>query len=295
MAERRRLRHAAEAIGARLLLGLLRSLPLTWASALAGTIVRLVGPRLGVSRRARRNLAKVFPQLSAPEIETIVRDMWENVGRVAGELPHLDKFFLADGPEDIGRPGAIEVVGAERVRDPAFQLAFSGHIGNWELFPLASRLLGRECHVVYRAANNTYVDNIIDGLRKVASASTVPKGSRGARDIIKLLRGGEVVGMLVDQKMNEGIALPFLGHEAMTATALAQLALRFDLTVLPSLCERLDGPRFRITFEEPMVLENSGNKEADIAAAMARVNARLEAWITARPAQWLWLHRRWPD
>jgi KDO2-lipid IV(A) lauroyltransferase len=291
----KRLRHAAEAAVAWLLLTLLGLLPLSWASASAGAVARLIGPRLGVSARARRNLAQVFPQLGAREIEIIIGDMWENIGRVAGELPHLDKFFLAKGAEELARSGAIEVVGAGHLLDPAVQLAFAGHIGNWELVPLASRLLGRECHVVYRAANNIHVDRMIDELRKVSSASTVPKGSRGARDIIKLLRRGELVGMLVDQKMNEGIALPFLGRKAMTAPALAQLALRYDLTLLPSLCQRLDGPRFRITFEEPLVLVNSGDKDADVAAAMTRVNARLEDWITVRPGQWLWLHRRWPD
>jgi len=28
---------------------------------------------------------------------------------------------------------------------------------------------------------------------------------------------------------------------------------------------------------------------------MAAVNRQLEGWIAARPEQWLWLHRRWPD
>ena len=295
MTERRRLRYAAEAAGARLLLTFLRLLPLTWASAFAGAAARLLGPRLGVSARARRNLAQTFPHLGAREIETIVGDMWENLGRVAGEMPHLDKFFLAQGPEDLARPGAIEVVGGEHLRSPLFQLSFSGHIGNWELVPLSAKLLGRESHVVYRAANNRQVNRMIDDMRKVSSVGTVAKGGSGARAIIKLLRGGETIGVLVDQKMNDGIAVPFFGRAAMTAPALAQLALRFDLPLFPSLCERLQGPRFRVTFEDPIELKKSGDKEADIAAAMARVNARLEDWITARPAQWLWLHRRWPD
>jgi KDO2-lipid IV(A) lauroyltransferase len=291
----KRLRYGVEAMAAWLALALLRALSLPAASATAGRVARLIGPRLGVSRRARANLTMVFPELAPAEVEKIVRDMWENIGRVAGELPHLDAFFLARNAQDMSKPGAIEVVGGEYVTDPTLQLAFSGHIGNWELMPVTSRLLGRECHVVYRAANNPAVDRLIDKMRLVTAAGTLPKGAKGARDIIRLLRDGEAIGMLVDQKMNEGIEVPFFGRGAMTAPALAQLALRFKSAPLPARCERLGGPRFRITFEPPIAVPESGDREADIADIMTRVNERLEAWIAERPSQWLWLHRRWPD
>ena len=40
---------------------------------------------------------------------------------------------------------------------------------------------------------------------------------------------------------------------------------------------------------------DSGDHDADVAAIMAAVKARLEEWIRARPEHWAWLHRRWPD
>jgi Kdo2-lipid IVA lauroyltransferase/acyltransferase len=81
----------------------------------------------------------------------------------------------------------------------------------------------------------------------------------------------------------------------MTAPALAVLALRFDCDVLSLRVERLDGARFRVTVFPPLPLPRSGDRHADAAALMARVNATLEAWIRDRPEQWLWVHRRWPD
>ena len=81
----------------------------------------------------------------------------------------------------------------------------------------------------------------------------------------------------------------------MTAPALAQLALKYDCPVLPGRVERVGGAHFRMVIEPPLVLPRSGDRQADTRALMAAVNRQLERWIAARPEQWLWLHRRWPD
>jgi KDO2-lipid IV(A) lauroyltransferase len=101
--------------------------------------------------------------------------------------------------------------------------------------------------------------------------------------------------MLADQKMNDGIPVPFFGRPAMTASALAVLALRFDCDVLPARVERLGGAHFRLTVFPPLPLPRSGDHHADVAALMAQVNQTLEEWIRDRPGEWFWLHRRWPD
>ena len=101
--------------------------------------------------------------------------------------------------------------------------------------------------------------------------------------------------MLADQKMNDGIPVPFFGRPAMTAPALAALALRFDCDVLPARAERLAGAHFRLTVFPPLPLPRTGDSHADAAALMAQVNAILETWIRDRPEQWFWVHQRWPD
>ena len=101
--------------------------------------------------------------------------------------------------------------------------------------------------------------------------------------------------MLVDQKMNDGIPVPFFGRDAMTAPALARLALRYKCRVIPARAERLGGARFRLTFYDPMPLPDTGNLQADTLTLMTAVNAQIEAWIRERPDHWFWLHRRWPD
>jgi KDO2-lipid IV(A) lauroyltransferase len=123
----------------------------------------------------------------------------------------------------------------------------------------------------------------------------IPKGAMAARRAIAVLRRGTHLGLLADQKVNDGIPVPFFGRSAMTAPALAVPALRFDCDVLPLRVERLDGARFRVTVFSPLPLPPSSDPHVDAAALMAGVNAILEAWIRDRPEQWLWLHQRWPD
>ncbi len=101
--------------------------------------------------------------------------------------------------------------------------------------------------------------------------------------------------MLVDQKMNDGIAVPFFGRDAMTAPAAAQLATRFDSAIMPVRVERLRGAHFRIFMLPPIEIERSGNRHDDALATMSKINREIESWIRRQPEMWLWLHRRWPD
>ncbi len=289
----RRLRHATEAgfiLACYWLLGLL---PLDAASALGGWAGRTLGPRLRLSDRARANLRRFMPELGEAGIERTVVEMWDNLGRLAAEYPHLD---------DIGSIGAdprVELVGAEHVKAAAEAgrrvIFFGAHLANWELGALMTTRFGHPLHAVYREANNRYVEALIRARRGGSAAGLIPKGKKGARMAMEVLRHGEWLGMLLDQKMNDGMPVPFFGTDAMTAPALASLALKYDCDVLGARLERLDGVRFRMTINPPLAMPDTGDKTADQMAIMRAVNAEMERWIRARPGQWLWLHRRWPD
>ena len=108
------------------------------------------------------------------------------------------------------------------------------------------------------------------------------------------LREGGSLGLLVDQKMNDGEAVPFFGRPAMTAPALAQFARHFNLPIMPVHVVRLAPARFRLICEGPLQIAPSGDRKADVLATTLAVNQTLERWIRADPASWLWLHRRWP-
>ena len=290
---RRILLHPIEATAAAAAYSVFAALPLDAASALGGWLARTVGPRLEISRRAFDNLGRAFPEKSPGEIKAIVRGMWENLGRVAAEYPHLGEI------EIYGNDGRVEVHGIEnvdRLRDDGLPgIFFSAHIGNWEIISLAATQRGLPLDRVYRAANNRLVEWLYRRGRATVEGALIPKGPAGARLLLRSLKDGKHLGMLVDQKMNDGIAAPFFGRDAMTAPALAELALRFDCPVVPARVERLEGARFRITIYPPLDLVATGERRADVIAGMTKVNALIESWVREHPEQWLWLHNRWPD
>jgi len=283
----------AQGAGAALLFAILRLMPVAWASGIAGFLAGHIGPRLGISRRARRNLRHALPELDAAAIERVIAGMWDNLGRVAAEYAHLDKYRAYE------EGGRIEVVGGERLRAIAATgkpaIFFSGHFGNWEMASLALTQAGLPVTAIYRAANNPFVDRLINRIRRPLGTSLVPKGAAGARDVVAALRQGCHLATLVDQKANDGIAVPFFGRDAMTPAAPARLALRFDCVLVPVRVERLPHARFRITIETPFPPERSGDRVRDTLATMCRINAILERWIRAQPDHWFWLHNRWPD
>jgi len=285
-------RERIDAFGAALFFAAMRALPVDAASALGGALARHIGPRLGISARARRNLVAALPGLPPGEIELVLRGMWDNLGRVAAEYPHLPRIRVF--PPD----GRVATSGIEHL-DRAIAagrkvIIFGGHLGNWEIAALAAGQKGIDVAQIYRAANNPLVDRMIARFRGTAS-EFIPKGRVASRRALAALRRGAHLTLLVDQKLNDGIPVPFFGRQAMTAPALALLALRFDCAVLPARVERLNGAHFRLTIHPPLPIPESGERTADVAALMAAVNRTLESWIRERPDQWFWLHSRWPD
>ena len=101
--------------------------------------------------------------------------------------------------------------------------------------------------------------------------------------------------MLVDQKMNDGIAVPFFGRDAMTAPAIAELSMRYKCPIIPVRVERTKGAYFKVTVYPPLNNDTHTDKNTDSKIIMTKINELLESWIEERPEQWLWIHKRWPN
>ncbi len=231
-----------------------------------------------------------MPENSNAENRCVLRGMWDNLGRAIGEYPHLTRIAASGSSR-------VEIVNGEALTGLAATgtsgILFGGHLGNWEIGPsTVHRLMGASLLSVYRATNNPWVDRLMRRLHRGRRA--VPKGAEGGRELLRQLRHGGSIALLVDQKQNDGIAVPFFGRAAMTAPAIARLGYRFGCPLIPVRFERLKGARFRCTVMSPIEMAQTGNHARDVAVTMARVNALLEGWIRARPEQWLWVHSRWP-
>ena len=276
-------------------LGLFRVLGPVGASNFAGGLARNIGPLLPVARVADANLRLALPELDASARRRVIRGMFENLGRTMGEVPHLAGLRrTTSGPGWEMEGEAIVRVAAEK-NGPA--IFVSAHFGNWEMLPPAAARCGVHMASMYRAANNPFVDRVINRLRQQAMGRETilfPKGSAGARGAMAHLARGGYLGILMDQKMNDGIAVDFFGHPAMTAPALAALALRFRCPVIPGYVRRIGPARLRVTCEPALPLPDTGDRQTDIALLTRAVNERFEHWIRATPECWFWLHRRWP-
>ncbi len=313
---RRRIGHLLEAAAAYLVYGAIVLLPVDAASGFGGWVGRTVGPRLGISKRAARNLARAMPEKSPEEVTAAISGMWDNLARTVAEAPHVHKFWDSRFPEDEASiRGAIaklqesgqstfvagprlEVTGLENIdhllAHRGAALFFSAHLGNWEVLPCWATRIGIPISVVFRMPNNPYVAPLVERLR-VNHGPLLPKGMRGALASIKVMEAGGRLGMLMDQKQNRGLAVPFFGRPAMTAPTIAKLALRYECPIYGAWAQRLGGAHFRIHFAPPVEVTRSGSEEADIMAILTRVNRIIEEWIREQPDQWTWMHRRWRD
>lgn len=286
----RRAGYVLQAGLAYLFCGLCLALGPRLASDMGGFIFRHLGPRLGASKRARLNLAAALPGLDETARAAILLEMWDNLGRVAAEYPHL---------RSIWKRGWVEIEGEHHVR--ALQAAgqgailWSAHLANWEIFGVAANDWGIPLNLVYRAPNNPHVARLLARLRAIPEAQLIPKGGKGGLEILRKLKAGGYIGMLMDQKLNDGMAIPFFGRDAMTAPAIVQLSARLGVPAMGVRIERLGrAPRFRITCAPPAVLDTGDDREAGTKDRLTEINATIESWVRAAPGQWLWLHRRWP-
>lgn len=272
--------------------GFVSVLPIDAASGIGGFLGRTLGPKVSATRRADRNLRLAFPEKSDPERADIIRGMWENLGRVAAEYPHLDSIAAPDA-------GRVEVVNPEHIhkltKNGSSAILVGGHLGNWEIPSILATRLGIDMTSMVREQNNKLSQKIIDHYRCSGNLKRIKKGSQGARQALVILRRGGVLGLLFDQKMNDGIPVTFFGCEAMTVAAPARLAIRLGCPLIPVRVERLRGARFRITCYPPVEYVHSSGRNTEARVLMRKLNEMLEDWIRERPEQWLWLHRRWPE
>ena len=282
-----KIRYLLEAALLHILLFVFSLMPASTASNIGGAIGRFIGPKLAASRKAKRNIELALPALDS---EKTVTGMWDNLGRVMAEYPHLET--LAGEAEIVGMD--ILKAGLEHPNGAVF---ISAHLGNWEMN--ASSILaqtGKAIELTYRAPNNPYSDKLLYKARSMNGRIPChPKSAAGGKAMIKALKAGGVLGILIDQKYNEGIEAAFFGRPAMTNSFFVQMAQKFKCPLIPFKCERLDGARFRITVYEGLETFDQKGAPRAIEDVIKDSHTMMEGWIKDRPEQWLWLHRRWKD
>lgn len=267
----------------------LKLLGIDYSASICSKIARIIGPFLPVTKNARENIINAFGKEEAKE--AIINGLWDNFGRFIGEFPFINSL----SEKEINK--RVQLIGLEHVKE--FQesnipfLLFTGHFANWDLVLRVIQKVYPKFGVVYRHANNPYINNSINSSRKKSSVHLIAKGVKGAKDLIKSIKSGDSIAMLVDQKMNDGIEVPFFGRPAMTSHAIAKFALQFNYPIIPCQIIRTNGSYFKVVIYPPLTVSSTGIKETDCYNIMVQINSILEDWIRQHPSQWFWFHNRW--
>ncbi len=261
------------------------------ASNVASKIARFVGKKIAVNKLAYKNLSKAMPYLLESKKEKILDGMWDNLGRIVGEYPHVSHcdYSKIDRFVELSEETKKNLLQIKNSKKGA--IVFSGHIGNWEVGPKVFLKYGIPVNVVYRPLNNPYVEKMTASIRGV---KMIEKGISGSRKIIEALKKGEVVIILMDQKVSEGVPIKFFHDDAITATSIARIAIKYDVPMIPGRSIRIDQQfRFEVAIEEAVKYKKTGDVEQDIVNLTCKINAKLEEWIAQNPSQWFWVHNRW--
>ncbi|MDB5741480.1 MAG: lauroyl acyltransferase [Alphaproteobacteria bacterium] len=288
---RQKLRYGAEAAVFFAFMALFRVIGLPLAARLGGWIGRNIFSLLPPDRVARTNLLAALPEKTDAERDAIRRTMWDNLGRVVAEYPHLEKFkATGDDPRiTVSYPPGLVL---EDLKGHALMF-LSAHLANWEMLPILGEEMGVDGAAVVRPPNNPYVADWVARQRSINGPHTLIAKHNAARHMLSQLRGEKVLYMLVDQKLREGIAVPFFGRDAPTTPAPAALALKFGARIIFAANRRLPGSRFHVTVLPPLEFAATGDDALDVPALTAAITRRIEEIIRADPGQWLWIHNRW--
>ena len=288
-----KLKHRLEYGALRVVTGMLRVLPLQVARRVGEAIGRLGYSPLGIRRKTtERQIAAAFPDLDARAVAEVARRSYANLGRLAIELALLPSLSVRSVAALFETENDLHVVNELRVRHGRV-VAFSGHVGNWELAGAYLAMHGVPLDVVVRRMANPLFDGFLTRTRS-RTGMRVVYDTDAVRQIARGLKEGRVPGLIADQGVL-GLAstfVPFFGRPAKTPRGPAVFAIRFDAPIV--FCSAMLQPtgKYRFTAEEIPVAK-SGDRDADVQATVANFTRALERLVRKHPDQYFWQHRRW--
>lgn len=248
-----------------------------------------------VARRHRRkaldHIAIAFPEWSVSRRRATIRAMFRHLGMSLFEivwLPNLNETRLRETTVVEGAEAIAEIV---RAGKPA--IVFTGHCGNWEWVASGMVHAGVPLTALQRERDEGGLNDFIIGIRAAAGVQTIDRGSAAAgRDLVRALRGGTLLGFLIDQSLRvESVLVPFFGRPAPTPIGPAKMAVRAGAYMVTVFGERLSDGKHIIRFSEPMQL----SRDHDPVALTAEITRAIEDQIRRVPEQWVWMHDRWKE
>jgi len=280
-----------------LVLAVARSLgriPRGVARGLAEGLAAFVYAVFGRLRRVGlRNLELALPELPLKERRRILRGVYRSLGRQLVEFCRMPRYTSENTQKWIGTEGLDNYLAAKAKGKGV--LVVTGHLGAWELSSFYHSLMGYPMGMVIRRLDNRLLDEYVNRIRCLHGNKVLHKDDF-ARDLLRAMRAGETVGILMDTNMTppQGVFVDFFGRQACTASGLARVALKTGAAVLPGfMVWEAKERRYVLHFGPEIVFTRTDDAESDIVAATQACTRAIEGWVRRYPGQWLWIHRRW--
>ncbi|MDE0970597.1 MAG: lysophospholipid acyltransferase family protein [Octadecabacter sp.] len=250
--------------------------------ALVGLVVRYFPI---ARRRVERELRRIYPDMPRDERLQLCRNMGRNMGRTLFEILHCTEFQTLHHRNIVSGPGLAALESAHEAGKGA--IIVSGHFGQWEAIRSALKARGMETGAVYRPQTNRHYERrLLSGI-EAGGKPILATGKIGTRALVRHIREGGFIAILLDEKYPDGARLPFLGHPALTSLVAAQLALKYDLPMVPAFGTRIgDGTKFNVEFDAVI-------PPSDGLTMTQAFNDNLSQRVHADPDQWYWMLRRW--
>ena len=258
------------------------------ASNLGFFIGKTFGPIFRSRSTIVKNIKNLKSSIEDKEIDEIISNMWGNYGRILAEYPFipsfrkkkLENFLKIEGMENL-----------KRIKDNNKPCVFiSGHFNNFELMAMQIENVGIECAALYRPLNNQFLNKLMEEIRTRDICKTqIKKGRAGTREIIKNLKQGKSIALMIDQRVREGEKINFFNNLATTTTIPAQLIKKYNCDVVPVYIERNQNNYFKMYVSEPIKIK----KTKSIKEITLFLNVILEKMILKNVDQWIWSHDRW--
>ena len=263
------------------------------ASNLGSMMGKFFGPLFRSKSTTKKNIKIGLGEISKENEKEIINGMWSNIGRTFAEY-----VFLKDFKFNKINYNHVKINGTKYLdeikKNNQSVIFYSGHFANFELMAMELDKFGIKCAAIYRPLNNFFLNPVMEYLRmKYICPNQIPKGRMGMREIIGKMKNGYSIALMVDQRVSEGPREAFFNKPAHTTTIPAQLALKYDLKLVPISLERKEGIKFIMTIHEPYKVKKTGYEDQDTKNITLKINQILEKMIIKNPKQWIWSHNRW--
>ncbi|MBA1339302.1 MAG: KDO2-lipid IV(A) lauroyltransferase [Pelagibacterales bacterium] len=269
---------------------IIKLIGLSRSRKLFAKIFNKIGPIIKSKDTINKNLEKLIGSYSDDKKNEIIFKMWANFGKLFVEYIYLHKFQKSHSHINVKGEKILEEI-KKRGRPVIF---VSGHFANFEL--MSMELTKRQINLatIYRPLNNIFLNPFMEYLRKkYICKHQIKKGLVGVKHSIEYLRKNFSVALMIDQRVSEGVKLPFFEYKAFTTTLPAQLALKHKYLIVPIYITRKQDDNFEMEIFEPLETTNKENTEKNKLEVSISLNKIIEKMILKDPSQWIWTHNRW--